>query len=177
MNGFLETAKDLASFVGVLVAIGLALGWLYSTLVRGSSGAAAEAAEAWRSELDAFKSTQARKDVEHREELARLQDELRKGGEERANLEGRVQQLSKENTDLRALIMGDKVPEALVEAISQISKSTVQAVEKIVGNGLEQYANLLQVLESEYLQPIAARVERRNGNGGSYEGPERRSDG
>lgn len=166
----LDWAQNLLSFAIVLGAVIAGLGYAIGQFRGGGNKAAAELAETLKSENE-----------EYRRKIDALQHDL-------DQLKGRLESAEEDRKRLRELVMGERVPEALSNALQSIVDANVEALKEVSRQGIEEHraanerhlnivVGLLEAMEHEYLMPMKKMIERRKATGRDYDGPERRTNG
>lgn len=108
-------------WLSVVLAVGAIVGvvsYLIGQWRKGTQGAQAAAATAYKLELEAVTVRSAR--VEH--DLAESRAEV-------SRLTGMVEQLRTENKELRGLVMGEKVPPALFSAMQTVAAELLSKIQ------------------------------------------------
>lgn len=111
------TIPDWLSVVVAIGAIVALLGYLIGQWKKGTAGAESAAATAYKLELEAVtvRST-------------RLEHDLAESRAEVSRLGGVVEQLRAENAELRGLVMGEKVPPAMLAAMQTVAAESISAL-------------------------------------------------
>lgn len=163
------TWDNLERIALLLVAAAAVIGWIVMAARRGGFQAASEAAAGWKSNAEAQEA-----------KVAQLEARLSESESDRSLLTGRVDELSTANEQMRALLMGESVPDALGQALNAISDGVVEYLDRLMA-GLNQrldahlkiHTALLSTMETAYLEPILSRLERRSTDQ-PFEGKDRR---
>ena len=117
MDSFLSILQPVAVLVGLLIAVVGGSAYLIGTFRKGRFQAANEAAEIWRAEYEAMK-----------QRTGRLETDLATEREKTARLEGQLNALQDQATELRKLVMLEHVPAALDAALTGVASRIVQRV-------------------------------------------------
>lgn len=112
-----------------------------------------EAAATWEGEVKALKTKLERVESDWRTERDQLQGELRSAQDESKRLQGRVDELSTVNAELRALVMGEKVPTAMADALGTVVSEIMREVGVAANRNLQAYLGVLTSAENEYFIP------------------------
>jgi hypothetical protein len=165
------TWDNLERVALILIAGAGIVGWIAVAARRGGFQAASEAAAGWKSNAEAQEA-----------KVAQLEARLSESESDRSLLTGRVDELSTANEQMRALLMGESVPDALGKALNAISDGVIEYFDQLMagfnqqmGATLKIQTALLATMESEYLAPILSRLERRSTDE-PFEGKDRRED-
>lgn len=139
---WLHSAAEWGPFAALIV---VGLGYLFGSWRRGLSDTWKETVAAQEAEVTALKIQNQRLT----EESASLRSSLKK-------LEGVVEQLRAENAELRQLVMLERVPPALTETLSAMTRAIMEDVSHMH----EAQVKDLTVILDEKLHPIAQGVAR-----------------
>jgi hypothetical protein len=96
--------------IGLAALVVLNLAYLITSWRRGTNQATSDAATAWKGEAEALQVR-----------VERLEAELRFERESKAELSGRVAELSAQNANLAGLVVGETVPKPIADALTGIA--------------------------------------------------------
>lgn len=141
-HSWLHSMAEWLPFIALVV---VGSGYLFGSWRRGISDTWKETVDAQATELAAIKVTN-----------LRITDEANSLKSDVAKLEGIVAQLRNENTELRKLVMLDKVPPALIEYMSASSQTILAEVHNLHAKQTEDLKTEIE----ELLHPVAQGVAR-----------------
>lgn len=116
----LERALGLAAYAAVALA---AIAYLLGSFRKGRFAAAAETADIWREEYEVLKERQ-----------SRLEGDLRTEREARASLERQLAEQQRLTDDLRKMVMLDRIPKALDDALTGITTRIIGSIDETNGH-------------------------------------------
>lgn len=168
---------------GFAAGVAITIRYVISAGRSGGFKAATEAAAAWKAEAEALGAKVDRLIAEHRDEVAMLTKRVDEAISQRDQERGRADEAVRVNTELRELVMGERVPDALSSALTETSTVVIEYFDTLVAGfkgqlqtSLEAHTGLLAMMEEEYLRPIKSRLERRSEEL-PFEGKDRRKNG
>lgn len=132
-------------WVPLAVALIILGGYSYGSWRRGTADSWKETVDLQSAELNTFK-----------EQNARLAHELAEAREMLAQLKGAVEQLQRENAELRAMVMLEKVPPALAETLAASTRVVMEDVAMMHDAQVDQLTEVFR----EMLHPVAQGVSR-----------------
>ena len=169
--------------MGFAVGVIASIRYIRSAGARGSLQAATDAAATWKDQAEALGAKVDWLIAEHRDEVAALTKRVDEAISQRDQERGRADELTRTNGELRALVMGERVPDALAQALNDMTTGVVEYFDRLVAGfnerlkaSLEAHTALMATMEEEYLRPMLSRLERRS-EVRPFEGPDRRSEG
>lgn len=154
----------LLQWVPLAVAAVLGLGWLMGSFQRGRKDATKDIVDIAQKELDILKASRDRLEEEFKSVSSKCKEDL-------ARLDGMVLQLREENAELRKLVMLEKLPPPLAEALKglaeqfgqmakDINRETVNALVAHFDQQLDSNRLFWQEKVTDALHPIQTGLDR-----------------
>lgn len=145
-----EIGEGLVLVLGVAASLALVVAgvaYMIGTFRRGRFAGQNDTAHLWENEAEALKAAN-----------ERLQGEVTTLQNTTNHQAGQIQQLSTENGQLKALIMGEQLPNAMRLAFDGVVQQMVAEFKKNSDSNLQSQFALLKSLETDYLEPIRERL-------------------